>query len=97
MKRGEEAQHRHERACRRGDGADAVPLPRPAGRHDYHRRLHGSYGHKPKKSGIIFFGKKTGGIVMVKILFYDTKPYDKELFENYNKNYGFEIKYLESK
>lgn len=34
---------------------------------------------------------------MVKILFYDTKPYDKELFENYNKEYGFEIKYLETK
>ena len=34
---------------------------------------------------------------MVKILFYDTKPYDKKLFEDYNKNYGFEIKYLETK
>ena len=34
---------------------------------------------------------------MVKILFYDTKPYDKKLFEDYNKHYGFEIKYLESK
>lgn len=34
---------------------------------------------------------------MVKILFYDTKPYDKELFDEYNKEYGFEIKYLESK
>ena len=34
---------------------------------------------------------------MVKILFYDTKEYDKELFEEYNKTYGFEIKYLETK
>ena len=34
---------------------------------------------------------------MVKILFYDTKPYDKKLFEDYNKDYGFEIKYLETK
>lgn len=34
---------------------------------------------------------------MVKILFYDTKEYDKKLFERYNKSYGFEIKYLESK
>ena len=34
---------------------------------------------------------------MVKILFYDTKEYDKKLFERYNKDYGFEIKYLESK
>ena len=34
---------------------------------------------------------------MVKILFYDTKEYDKELFEEYNKNYGYEIKYLETK
>ncbi len=34
---------------------------------------------------------------MVKILFYDTKPYDKELFENYNKEYNFQIKYLETK
>ena len=34
---------------------------------------------------------------MVKILFYDTKEYDKELFNNYNKNYNFEIKYLETK
>ena len=34
---------------------------------------------------------------MVKILFYDTKEYDKQLFEEYNKTYGFEIKYLETK
>lgn len=34
---------------------------------------------------------------MVKILFYDTKEYDKKLFEKYNKDYGFEIKYLETK
>ena len=34
---------------------------------------------------------------MVTILFYDTKEYDKKLFERYNKDYGFEIKYLESK
>ena len=34
---------------------------------------------------------------MVKILFYDTKEYDRELFEEYNKEYEFEIKYLETK
>ena len=34
---------------------------------------------------------------MVKILFYDTKEYDKRLFEGYNETYGFEIKYLETK
>lgn len=34
---------------------------------------------------------------MVKILFYDTKEYDRKLFDRYNKKYGFEIKYLESK
>lgn len=34
---------------------------------------------------------------MIRILFYDTKEYDKELFEGYNKEYGFEIRYLETK
>ena len=34
---------------------------------------------------------------MIKIAFFDTKEYDKELFDKYNKNYGYEITYLESK
>ncbi|ROR26372.1 D-lactate dehydrogenase [Mobilisporobacter senegalensis] len=34
---------------------------------------------------------------MVKICFYDTKPYDKIYFEELSKNYDFEIDYLESK
>ena len=34
---------------------------------------------------------------MIKIAFFDTKEYDKELFDEYNKNYGYEITYLESK
>ena len=34
---------------------------------------------------------------MIKIAFFDTKEYDKKLFDEYNKNYGYEIKYLESK
>lgn len=34
---------------------------------------------------------------MIKILFYDTKEYDKTLFDKYNESYGFEIKYLETK
>ena len=34
---------------------------------------------------------------MVKIAFFDTKDYDRELFDEYNKKYGFEITYLESK
>ncbi|HJH07106.1 MAG TPA: 2-hydroxyacid dehydrogenase [Fusobacterium ulcerans] len=33
----------------------------------------------------------------MKILFYDTKPYDKEFFNRYNKDYGFDIKYLAGK
>ncbi|WP_462397661.1 2-hydroxyacid dehydrogenase [Fusobacterium sp. THCT1E2] len=33
----------------------------------------------------------------MKILFYDTKPYDKEFFNKYNKGYGFDIKYLTGK
>ena len=33
----------------------------------------------------------------MKILFYDTKPYDKEFFNKYNKDYGFDIKYLTGK
>jgi len=34
---------------------------------------------------------------MIKILFYDTKEYDKELFEKYNEQYNYDIQYLESK
>ena len=34
---------------------------------------------------------------MIKIAFFDTKEYDKELFDEYNSNYGYEITYLESR
>ncbi len=34
---------------------------------------------------------------MIKIAFFDTKEYDRKLFEEYNKKYGYEINYLESK
>ncbi len=34
---------------------------------------------------------------MIKIAFFDTKEYDKKLFDKYNKDYGYEITYLESK
>ena len=34
---------------------------------------------------------------MIKIAFFDTKEYDKKLFDEYNKDYGYEITYLESK
>jgi D-lactate dehydrogenase len=34
---------------------------------------------------------------MVKIAFFDTKKYDKKVFDEYNKNYNYEITYLESK
>ena len=34
---------------------------------------------------------------MVKIAFFDTKDYDKELFDEYNKNYGYDITYFDSK
>ena len=34
---------------------------------------------------------------MIKIAFFDTKEYDKKLFDEYNKKYGYEITYLESK
>lgn len=34
---------------------------------------------------------------MIKILFFDTKEYDKKLFSEYNEEYRYEIKYLESK
>lgn len=33
----------------------------------------------------------------MKILFYDTKPYDKVFFKKYNEKYGYEIKYLTGK
>ena len=34
---------------------------------------------------------------MIKIAFFDTKEYDKELFDRYNENYHYDITYLESK
>lgn len=34
---------------------------------------------------------------MIKVAFFDTKEYDKDLFDEYNKEYGYEITYLESK
>ncbi len=34
---------------------------------------------------------------MIKIAFFDTKEYDRKLFDEYNKNYGYEITYLESR
>ena len=34
---------------------------------------------------------------MIKIAFFDTKEYDKDLFDEYKKKYGYEITYLESK
>lgn len=34
---------------------------------------------------------------MIKIAFFDTKDYDMKLFDKYNKDYGYEIKYYESK
>ena len=34
---------------------------------------------------------------MIKIAFYDVKPYDHEFFELINNEYGFEIKYIEGK
>lgn len=34
---------------------------------------------------------------MIKIAFFDTKEYDKELFDKYNEKYNYEITYLESK
>lgn len=34
---------------------------------------------------------------MIKIAFFDTKEYDKKLFDEYNKKYNYEITYLESK
>lgn len=33
---------------------------------------------------------------MVKLLFFDTKPYDREFFERLNSQYGFEITWLEN-
>ena len=33
---------------------------------------------------------------MIKIAFFDTKDYDKKLFDEYNQNYGYEITYFES-
>ncbi len=34
---------------------------------------------------------------MIKIAFFETKEYDKKLFDEYNKKYGYEITYLESR
>ncbi len=34
---------------------------------------------------------------MLKIAFFDTKEYDKELFDKYNQSYGFDITYFESR
>lgn len=34
---------------------------------------------------------------MIKIAFFDTKDYDKGLFDKYNKNYNYDITYFESK
>ncbi len=34
---------------------------------------------------------------MIKIAFFDTKEYDRKLFDEYNKKYGYEITYLESR
>ena len=34
---------------------------------------------------------------MIKIAFFDTKEYDRDLFNEYNKKYGYDITYLESK
>lgn len=34
---------------------------------------------------------------MIKIAFFDAKDYDKKLFDEYNKKYGYEITYFESK
>lgn len=34
---------------------------------------------------------------MIKIAFFDTKEYDKKLFDEYNEKYGYDITYLESK
>lgn len=34
---------------------------------------------------------------MIKIAFFDTKDYDRNLFDEYNKDYGYEITYFESK
>ena len=33
----------------------------------------------------------------MKIAFFDTKDYDKELFDKFNENYNYEITYFESK
>lgn len=34
---------------------------------------------------------------MIKIAFFDTKDYDREFFEKYNKEYGYQITYIESR
>lgn len=34
---------------------------------------------------------------MIKVAFFDTKEYDRKLFDEYNKKYGYDITYLESR
>ena len=34
---------------------------------------------------------------MIKVAFFDTKDYDRKLFDKYNKNFKYEITYFESK
>lgn len=34
---------------------------------------------------------------MIRIAFFDTKEYDRDLFDKYNENYGYEITYLKTK
>ena len=33
---------------------------------------------------------------MIKIAFFDTKEYDKKIFNQYNKDYGYDITYFET-
>lgn len=33
---------------------------------------------------------------MIKIAFFDAKEYDKKIFDQYNKDYGYNITYFES-
>lgn len=46
---------------------------------------------------LYLFIVEEGEIEMIKVAFFDTKDYDKNLFEEYNKNYNFEITYFTSK
>lgn len=40
--------------------------------------------------------RKTRRNNMIKIAFFDTKEYDKKLFEEYNLKYNYDITYFES-